>query len=49
MPREKKSKKTRGAKKVRKATKKQHRNKISKSGMPKGEENKPSTFHFLKS
>jgi len=35
-------KKTRGTKKVRKATKKQRRNKISKSGKPKGEEKKPS-------
>jgi hypothetical protein len=33
-------KKTRGAKKVRKATKKQRRNKISKSGAPKGQENR---------
>jgi hypothetical protein len=33
-------KKTRGTQKVRKASKKQRRNKISKSGKPKGEENK---------
>jgi hypothetical protein len=45
---EKKPKKTRGAKKVRKATKKQRRKKISKSGKPKGEENEPTTFHFLR-
>ena len=39
MPRvkEKKSKKTRGAKKTRKATAKLRRNKISKSGKPKGQ------------
>jgi hypothetical protein len=51
MPRdkEKKPKKTRGAAKVRKATKKQRRNKVSKSGKPKGEENKLGTFHFLRS
>ena len=50
MPRkkEKKPKKTRGAKKVRKAAIEQRRNKISKSGKPKVEENKPSTFHFLR-
>jgi hypothetical protein len=35
MSKEKQKKKTRGAKKVRKATKKQRRNKISKSGNPK--------------
>jgi hypothetical protein len=33
---EKKPKKTRGAQKVRKATKKQRRKKLSKSGNPKG-------------
>lgn len=40
MPRvkEKKPKKTRGAKKTRKATAKLRRNKISKSGKPKGGE-----------
>ena len=46
---EKKPKKTRGAKKVRKATKKLRRQKISKSGKPKGEENIANTFHFLRS
>jgi hypothetical protein len=46
---EKKRKKTRGAKKVRKATKKQRRNKISKSGNPKGEEKKRITIPFLRS
>jgi hypothetical protein len=40
MAKQKDPKKTRGTKKVRKATKKQRRNKISKSGKPKGEENK---------
>jgi hypothetical protein len=51
MPREKekKRKKTRGTQKVRNATKKQRRNKISKSGNPKGEEKKPTTFPFLRS
>jgi hypothetical protein len=41
-------KKTRGAKKVRKATKKQRRNKISKSGKPKGEESETAPFRFLR-
>ena len=50
MPRNKKKlKKTRGAKKVRKATKTQRQTKVSNSGEPKGEENKSSTFHFLRS
>jgi hypothetical protein len=35
MPGDKQQKKTRGAKKVRKATKKQRRNKVSRSGRPK--------------
>ncbi len=38
MSKEQQKKKTRGTKKVRKATEKQRRNKISKSGNPKGEE-----------
>jgi hypothetical protein len=42
MAKQKDKKKTRGTKKIRKATKKQRRNKISKSGKPKGEENKPN-------
>jgi hypothetical protein len=46
MPKDKDTKKTRGAKKVRKATKKQRRNKISKSGKPKGEEREPPPFHL---
>lgn len=45
---EKKPKKTRGSKKLRKATKKQRRNKVSKAGKTKGEEKKPATFHFLR-
>ena len=50
MPRdkEKKPKKTRGVKKVREATKKQRRQEISKSGKPKGEENKPTIFQFFR-
>lgn len=52
MPGNKDKKKTRGAKKVRKATKKQRRNKISKSGKPKDEElnEEPEVprFHFLR-
>jgi hypothetical protein len=50
MPRdkEKKPKETRGVKTVRKATKKQRRQ-ISKSGKPKGEENKPTLFQFFRS
>jgi hypothetical protein len=43
MSKEKQKKKTRGTKKVRTATKKQRRNKISKSGNPKGEGNKELT------
>jgi hypothetical protein len=51
MPREKekKRKKTRGTKKVRKATKNQRKNKTSKSGTPKGAENKRTIFPFLRS
>jgi hypothetical protein len=51
MPREKqkKRKKTRGTKKVGKATMKQRQNKISESGNPKGEENKPTRLPFLRS
>ena len=48
MPKDKDKKKTRGAKKVRKATKKQRRNKISKSGKPKGEKREAPPFHFLR-
>jgi hypothetical protein len=50
MPRdkEKKPKKTRGGKKVRKATKKQRQQNISKSAKPKGEENKPTIFQFFR-
>jgi len=50
MPRnkEKKPKKTRGVKKVREATKKQPRQEISKSGKPKGDENKPTIFQFFR-
>jgi hypothetical protein len=50
MPRDKKEKpkKTRRAKKVHKATKEQRRQKISKSGQPKGEENKPTVFQFFR-
>jgi hypothetical protein len=50
MPRdkEKKPKKTRGVKKVRKATKKQHSQQISKSRKPKGAENKPTIFQFFR-
>jgi hypothetical protein len=46
MPKDKDKKKTRGAKKVRKATKKQRRNKISKSGKPKGRETRIAAVSF---
>jgi hypothetical protein len=51
MPREKekKRKKTPGTKKVRKATKKQRQNRISKSGNPTDAENKRTIFPFLRS
>jgi hypothetical protein len=51
MPREKEKmrKKTPGTKKVRKATKKQRQNRISKSGNPTDAENKRTIFPFLRS
>jgi hypothetical protein len=48
MAKAKDKKKTRGTQKVRKATKKQRRKKMSKSGNPKADEPKPSPFHFLR-